>query len=436
MQVLPRNIILAALALTGACAEQPNVAKADAFNDLAEQYVRLVLSMGTHDADYVDAYFGPAEWRREAESNPAELAVISDTARTLADEAASIDTSSSERLVKLRQAFLVSHLRSLSAFAKFRDGERKSFDEESLALFGFVAPTYPKEYYDEAIADLEESLPGEGPLHERIDAVRQSVRIPDQHIETAVRAGIEECRRRTLDQITLPKHESFEMELVTDKPWSAYNWYQGSAHSLIQVDVSKPAYIGSPIRLGCHEGYPGHHTFNALLEAEYVTKRGWVEFVVLPLFSPFAVIAEGSGNYAETIAFPETGRKEFFREHILPLTGISADSMNEYEALRSKLDAIRYASIEAARNYLDGKWDKKTTTEWLIKYAMANPNTIDSTFSFWDRYRSYVINYVLGEDLVRQYVERENPDGDVKDNWVAFAKLISLPPSPLLLKGE
>jgi len=436
MQVVLRNMILAALALTGACTEQPDEANADAFDDVAEQYVRLVLSMGTYDADYVDAYFGPEEWRSEAESNPAGLSVITDAAKALADWAVGIDTSSSEHLVKLRQAFLVSHLRSLSAFARFRGGERKSFDQESLALFGFVAPTYPTEYYDEAIADLEDSLPGEGPLNERIDAVRQSVRIPDQHIEAAVRAGIEECRRRTLNHIALPDHESFEMEFVTDEPWSAYNWYQGGAHSLIQVDVSKPGYIGSPVRLGCHEGYPGHHTFNALLEAEYLAKRGWVEFVVLPLFSPFAVIAEGSGNYAEAIAFPGNSREDFYREQILPLTGISIESMNAYEALQPKLDAIRYARIEGARNYLDGKWDKKTATEWLIKYAMANPKTIDSTFSFWDRYRSYVINYVLGEDLVRQYVERENPDGDVEGNWAAFAKLISLPPSPLLLKGE
>ena len=31
-------------------------------NTLAEQYVRLVLAVGQHDADYVDAYYGPPEW--------------------------------------------------------------------------------------------------------------------------------------------------------------------------------------------------------------------------------------------------------------------------------------------------------------------------------------------------------------------------------------
>jgi hypothetical protein len=33
---------------------------------LAEQYVKLVLCMGELDSDFVDAYYGPEEWRGEA----------------------------------------------------------------------------------------------------------------------------------------------------------------------------------------------------------------------------------------------------------------------------------------------------------------------------------------------------------------------------------
>ena len=32
-------------------------------NALAERYVKLVLALGQHDPDYVDAYYGPPEWR-------------------------------------------------------------------------------------------------------------------------------------------------------------------------------------------------------------------------------------------------------------------------------------------------------------------------------------------------------------------------------------
>ena len=36
-------------------------------NDVAERYVRLVLALGQHDPDYVDAFYGPADWKTEAE---------------------------------------------------------------------------------------------------------------------------------------------------------------------------------------------------------------------------------------------------------------------------------------------------------------------------------------------------------------------------------
>ena len=42
--------------------------KAVEWTQLRSEYVKLVLAMGQHDADYVDAYYGPAEWKKEAEA--------------------------------------------------------------------------------------------------------------------------------------------------------------------------------------------------------------------------------------------------------------------------------------------------------------------------------------------------------------------------------
>ena len=54
-------VLLAAVAMTA----QP--AQPSPMNTLAERYVKLVLAVGQHDADYVDAFYGPAEWKAEAE---------------------------------------------------------------------------------------------------------------------------------------------------------------------------------------------------------------------------------------------------------------------------------------------------------------------------------------------------------------------------------
>ena len=116
--------------------------------------------------------------------------------------------------------------------------------------------------------------------------------------------AIAECRARTLPHVQLPANESFTVEYVTNKPWSGYNWYQGNYRSLIQVNTDLPIYIDRAIDLACHEGYPGHHVYNALLEQHLVRDRGWVEFTVYPLFSPQSLIAEGTANYGIEVAFP------------------------------------------------------------------------------------------------------------------------------------
>src|SRR5688500_14834724 len=67
------------------------------------------------------------------------------------------------------------------------------------------------------------------------------------------------------------------------------------------LNVDLPVYIDRAVDLACHEGYPGHHVYNALLEQHLVRGRGWHEFSVYPLFSPHSLIAEGTANYGITM---------------------------------------------------------------------------------------------------------------------------------------
>lgn len=232
-------------------------------------------------------------------------------------------------------------------------------------------------------------------LGEHDDDFRQRFRVPPQHVEAVIRAGIEECRARTLQHISLPENESFRLEMVSGSPWSAYNWYQGAAQGLIQVETSRPTFVSSATRIGCHEGYPGHHTFSSLLDQNFLQQRGWIEFSVLPLFSPQGVIFEGNGDFAERVAFPGASANDFLRATILPIAA--------------------------------------QTLDWIARYAMLPPEQVDAWFGFAERYRAYKINYVLGEDLVEAFVRHENPDGDAAGDWHAMKKLLSYPPTPLLL---
>ena len=104
-------------------------------NAIAERYVRLVLALGQHDRDYVDAYYGPAEWKKEAEARRRSLPEIRAEANRLI---ARIETLSpparGDDLARLRRKYLSTQLRSLASRAEILSGRRMTFDGESRSL--------------------------------------------------------------------------------------------------------------------------------------------------------------------------------------------------------------------------------------------------------------------------------------------------------------
>jgi hypothetical protein len=278
-------------------------------------------------------------------------------------------------------------------------------------------------------------LPGQGSLLERYETYRSGFVIPQDRLDRVFRAAVEACRERTRRHIELPPGESFRIEYVKGKPWSAYNWYQGGYHSLIQVNTDLPLHIDRAIDLACHEGYPGHHVYNVLLERDLVRGRGWVEFSIYPLFSPQSLIAEGTANFGIDVAFPGDERLAFEREVLFPLAGLDPARVDTYYRIQRKVEALSHAGNESARRYLDGEIDAAAAAEHLARYALMSGPRAEQRVRFIDSYRSYVINYNLGQDLVRDHVTRRTGSTAGHDAvWREFGRLLSSPrlPSGLL----
>jgi len=436
-----RNSLLAVFALLVgggiAMTGQTPPPAADPYRSVAEQYVKLVLAVGQHDGDYVDAFYGPPEWLKEAETAKKPLAAIDQQAAAVETELAAITAKPDPRDAEmwgLRRQYLTRQLAALRSRVAMLQGKRLTFDEESLALYDAIAPVKPVSEFEAVIAQLEAKLPGEGTLIERYDRFKQGFVIPTARIDRVFQEAIRGCRGR-VPSLNLPMNERFTVEYVTNKSWSGYNWYQGDFRSLIQVNTDLPIYIDRAIDLACHEGYPGHHVYNALLEKNLVKDRGWIEYTVYPLFSPQSLIAEGTANYGIEVTFSKPDRLAFEREVLFPLAGLQAARAAEYYEVLDLVDRLSYAGNEAARQYLDGKIDRAATVAWLEKYAMYTKPRAEQRVKFIEQYRSYVINYNLGKDLVRAYVERKmGREKTPQRRWREFTALLSSPRLPSGLK--
>jgi len=402
-------------------------------SDIAPAYVKLVLAVGQHDKDYIDAFYGPAEWKREAEASKRPLPEIASEASALIARLEAIPEPADEML-RLRRAYLTRQLRALSTRVAMLGGKRLSFDEESRQLYDAVAPVNTEEHFRQVRDELDRALPGRGgsaTLLERYEAFRKDFTIPRDRVDGVFRAAIAECRDRTIRHIPLPPGESFTVEDVTGKSWSGYNWYQGTYKSLIQVNTDLPITIDRAIDLACHEGYPGHHVYNTLLEKNLVRDRGWIEYSVYPLFSPQSLIAEGSANFGIEMAFPGGERVEFERAKLYPLAGLDPARAEEFDHVRQIVDRLAYAGNEAARRYINGEIDAGGAARWLAEYALYPRDRAEQRVRFIDQYRSYVINYNLGKDLVRRFVESHGGTPDQPEKrWEVFEMLLSSPRLP------
>ena len=404
---------------------------AETLDTAARDYVVLQLAIGEKEEGYIDAYYGPENLKAQGKALGA--------ASSLAELGARVDALSA-RVAALqaqeprRAAFLLAQLTAARTRLRMLQGEKLSFEEEALGLFGVRPELRPLASFDPVLARIEQLVPGEGPLAQRVDAFQDRFVIPRTRLQDVFRAAIAECKTRTARHITLPPGEKFEMGFVTGKSWSGYNYYLGDYTSRIEINTDLPIRISRAVDLGCHEGYPGHHVLNALLEQRLVNGRGWLEFSVYPLYSPQSLIAEGSANYGIDLAFPGPEKLRYEVGVLYPLAGLSTADAARYDALLTALRDLQGARFTIARDFLEGRISEEDAVRLTQKYQLVSEARANQSIAFTKQYRTYVINYGLGRDMVAADVESAGPDQAWR--WRRMEQLLSEPTLPSDLRAR
>lgn len=403
-------------------------------DQIAEAYVKVVLAYGELEPGYVDAYYGPPEWQAAAKAEKkSALAIRNVIAKLYGDltAAPAEQTGVDPALIELRRAFLRNQLGALEARVRMKEGWKPSFDDESVALYDISAPRYDEPDFDPTLERLERMLPpGSGPLADRYNRYQDRYAVPAARLDAVMRYAIEAARSATSRYLKLPVGERFELSFVNKQPWSAYNWYQGDLASRIEINTDLPITISRVVTLAVHEGYPGHHVYNAILEDQLVRGKGWPEFQVYPLFSPQSFLAEGAADFGVGLAFPSGARQALLAD-LFRRAGFDPAEVAEYDAVNQAAKPLGATSIEAARRYRDGRMDRAQTIAWLQTYGLMSRARAEQRVDFIDKYGAYVINYSFGEEVVRGYIERTSGTTEPDPRqWSVYFNLLSTPRTP------
>jgi hypothetical protein len=381
---------------------------------LVEEYLTLGLRLGRHIDGMVDAYYGPPERAAVVGAEPllpperlvadarALLAAI-DANGALEPPAGGGAGTAEGGAAPARRHWLRAQVVGLLTTARKLAGEPIGYADEVEACYGVRPTRVEEDVLIEAHARLEEVLPGSGPLAERLVEWRESHAVPVERLRAAIDSLAEDLRHRTQALFGLPDGEHVDFELVTDQPWSGFNYYLGGLRSRVAVNTDLPVLSTGLAHLVAHEAYPGHHTEHTRKEVGLVRRRQWWEESIFLVGTPQCLLAEGLADLGLEVVM---GRRpeSTVAGHLRPL-GIRYDA--EVVAAVSEageaLGAVRQNA--AFRLHEDGA-DPATVTAEVARWGLLPADRAAKAVEFLTHptWRAYLTCYVEGLPLCRDFV--------------------------------
>ncbi|QHD85287.1 DUF885 domain-containing protein [Gordonia sp. JH63] len=405
----------------------PTVADADHASDpLVAEYLRLGLAFDRLERGFVDAYTGDPALKAEVENAPApDPARLADRARgLLADLPGALDAARAE--------FIGAHLRALECSARKFAGDDVGFIDEVRAYFDVDIAMADPDRYRQAHADLAEALGVPGAtgdeLRDIYAAHRRADEIPPERVDECVRAFSSALRERVRSAYPLPDNEIVEFEVVTDKPWSGFNYYLGNYRSRVAINADLTQYMSSLPALIAHEAYPGHHTEHCRKE-QLLVGAGHDEQSIFLVNTPQCLMAEGLADHAlAAIVGPEWGT---WAQEIYADLGLRFDAGRAMGVGRATAGLLGVRQ-DAALLLHDRHADADTVAEHLRRWLLAPEERARQMLRFLTSplWRAYISTYVEGYRLLEAWLEQAD------DRAAAFGRLLDEPLIPASLRRE
>lgn len=394
---------------------------------LIREYLLLGLRFDRIEDGYVDSFTGdPALRRAVADEPPPDPADLARQARRLLDE-----VPQSGGLEQARADYLAAHLRALDCAGRKFAGEQVGFVDEVEAYFDVRIGKGDPARYEAAHAKLEEALPGDGPLAERVHGHRTANEIPPERLEECIHAFSSALRDRVRADFPLPDAETINYEVVTDKPWSGFNYYLGNYTSTVAVNADLKQQMANLPRLVAHESYPGHHTEHCRKEAGLVEAQGQAEQTIFLVNTPQCLMAEGLADLALHAAIgPGWGAwaSEIYADLGMRFDGHRAEAVSEATA------ALADVRQDAALMLHDEHRDVDDVVDFLRHWLLVDDKRARQTLRFLSSplWRAYTSTYVEGYRLLRGWLDARPADVSLTQR---FGRLLDEPLIPSSLRA-
>jgi hypothetical protein len=394
---------------------------------IPQRCIQLALALDRHIPGYIDAYFGPPEWKEQNLAHGPRP--IDELVREAAELAAAIKQEPA--FEDQRRDYLSRHVTAMQTSLRLLQGEPLPLAEEVTLLYDITPTWIDEREFEEVHRQLADLLPPGASLFERLDQRKRSIEISYAQAEPLLPMITQRLRKLTRARFPLPADESFELYPVTNQPWGAYNWYLGGGRSRIEVNTDLPLRITDLVSTIAHEGYAGHHTELSIKDARLLRKQGHLENCIAFINAPSCVVAEGIAVRALDVLLSEEDQIRWHDEEIFPRAGYThLNAAREY-AIAKIMRPLADVWDNAAFLLHDQHQSKAEVSAYFQRYGLRRANEADKAVEFLSSplSRSYVFTYSIGGKLLDALFAAQGN----ADHW--FTRLLTEPVTPSQIRA-
>lgn len=302
-----------------------------------------------------------------------------------------------------RRRWLRAHAVGLHTTGRKLDGEAIAFADEVEWCYGARPRRLSEDEFAAAHTALDEVLPGDGPLRERYDAWRDAHVVPVDRVPEVLAALADDFRARTIEAFGLPEGEHVDWQLVTDKPWSGFNYYEGGLQSRVAINTDLPTLSLQLPHLVAHEAYPGHHTEHCRKEVGLVRQHGHLEETIFLVGTPQCLMAEGLADLALEALLGE--RPEPIVAELFGSLGVRYDA-EVVQRVRGASEALGSVRQNAAFLLHEDGLGASEVSAYVQRWSLLPKARADKAVQFLTdpTWRAYISCYVEGLPLCRAFV--------------------------------
>lgn len=386
--------------------------------EVITRYLLLGLRFDRIESGYVDSFTGDPALRRQVENEPPPRPA------DLAHEAAVLRGAIADTdLDDTRKSFVGAHLKALECAGRKFAGEQIGFVDEVQAYFDVEISKGDEDHYRDAHRALEAVLPQGGSLQERKASHDRSQEIDPARLTECVHAFSSALRDRVRASYPLPDTETVTYEIVTDKPWSGFNYYEGNYRSTVAVNADLKQFMYNVPALIAHESYPGHHTEHCRKEAGLVHRGDQAEQTIFLVNTPQCLMAEGLADLALYAAIGDQWGG--WAQDIYADLGLRFDGEQAQSIARARAGLINVRQ-DAALMLHDEHRDPEDVVAFLKRWLLVNDERARHMLKFLSSplWRAYISTYVEGYRLLKGWLDRRPPQQSLAER---FGRLLDEP---------